>query len=51
MGLRGGEGRVSVGRRLFRRYGVWVVVELSELETLLSLQIEVFREDIFYDEI
>ena len=55
MGLRcevwGGDGWVSVDRRLFRCSGVWVVLELSCLETLLSLELEVSRDDILYYEI
>ena len=41
---------MSVDRRLFRCCGVWVVLELSCLETMLSLELEVSREDILYDE-
>ena len=41
----GGNGWVSVDRRLFRRCGVWVVLELSCLETLLSLELGSSREE------
>ena len=47
----GGDGWVSVDRRLFRHCGVWVVLVLSCLETLLSLELEGSREEILYDEI
>ena len=41
----GGNGWVSVDRRLFRRCGVWVALELSCLETLLSLELDGSREE------
>ena len=47
----GGDGWVSVDRWLFRSCGVWVALELSCLETLLSLELEGSREDILHDEI
>ena len=47
----GGGGWVSVDRWLFRACVVWVVLELSCLETLMSLELEGSREDILYDEV
>ena len=47
----GGDGWVSVDRRLFTCCGVWLALELSCLATLLSLELEGSREGILYDEI
>ena len=51
VGAHGAAGWMFVNRRLFRPYGIWVALELSCLETLLSLDIDGSREDIRYDEI
>ena len=47
----GGGGWVSVDRRLFHRCGASVDLELSCLETLLSLDVKGSSEGILYDEI
>ena len=47
----GGGGWVSVDRRLFHRCGASVDLELSCLETLLSLEVKGSSEGILYDEI
>ena len=47
----GGGGWVSVDRRLFHRCGASVDLELSCLETLLSLDVKGSSEGIPYDEI
>ena len=47
----GGDGWVSVDRRLFHRCGASVDLELSCLETLLSLEAKGSSEGIMYDEI
>ena len=46
-----GGGWVSVDRRLFRRCGASVDLELSYLETLLSLEVNGSSEGILYDDI
>ena len=46
-----GGGWVSVDRRLFHRYGASVDLELSCLETVLSLEVKGSSEGILYDEI
>ena len=55
MGLRGvcgaGGGWLSVDRRLFHRCGASVDLELSCLETLLSLEVKGSSDGIMYDEI
>ena len=50
-GVWGGGGWVSVDRRLFHRCGASVDLELSYLETLLSLEVKGSSEGILYDEI
>ena len=45
-----GWGGLRVDRRLFRRCGVWVALELSCLETLMCLGLEGSREEIIYDD-
>ena len=47
----GGGGWVSVDRRLFHRCGASVDLELSCLETLLSLEVKGSSDGILYDEI
>ena len=47
----GGGGWVSVDRRLFHCCGASVDLELSCLETLLSLEVKGSSEGILYDEI
>ena len=47
----GGGGWVFVDRRLFHRCGASVDLELSCLETLLSLEVKGSSEGILYDEI
>ena len=47
----GGGGWVSVDRRLFHRCGASVDLELSCLETLLSLEVKGSSEGILYGEI
>ena len=47
----GGSGWVSVDRRLFHRCGASVDLELSCLETLLSLEVKGSSEGILCDEI
>ena len=47
----GGDGLVSVDRRLFHRCGASVDLELSCLKTLLSLEVNGSSEGILYDEI
>ena len=47
----GGDGWVSVDRRLFHRCGASVDLELSCLKTLLSLDVKGSSEGILYDEI
>ena len=42
---------MSVDRRLFHRCGASVDLELSYLETLLSLEVKGSSEGILYDEI
>ena len=51
VGAHGAAGWMFVNRRLFRPCDVWVTLELSCLETLLSLELDGSREDIRYDEI
>ena len=46
-----GWGRLGVCGWLFRPCGVWMVLELSCLETLMNLELEGSRENILYDEI
>ena len=47
----GRDGWVSVDRRLFHRCGALVDLELSCLETLLSLEVKGSSEEILYDDI
>ena len=49
-GCGGGGAWVSVDRRLFHRCGASVDLELSCLETLLSLEVKGSSEGILYDE-